>query len=252
MTEDQTEGASEPTKSSGGLVKVIVPILLLIGIAGGWFVSSSMQTKAELAANDELKALGAFPQLDVGRKFVSTLMIREKIDDAMPHVAKLRKLNTFDAERSDFGDEHVESILGNKGLNSLTLSQTKITDAGVAKLKSMGVKDLYLSQTPITAAALDSVVQMPALEILDVSHTPVATNLAKLKEAQGLVWLRMDGVDISSMEAEAVEILLALPKLGRLTFSPSTGFSEASVDRLKNERPQLFIDKVEDLPADEQ
>lgn len=249
MSEAETEDVLEKP-ASGGIGKFVIGLLLLIGLGGGgYYFATTQQSKAELEIHKKLNALGAdsgkvVSQLDVGRKFVSTLMVRHKIDEIMPLVADLRSLNSLDVAQTAFGDQHVDAVKSNSKLLTLVLSDTKVTDAGVAALSSMSLKDFYVARTAITGQALDSIAAMPALEIVDISETGVANDFAKLKNAETLVWIRMEDVDVSGLENEALETLLALPKLGRLTFNDATGLSKASLDKLKSERPKLMLERV--------
>ena len=250
MSETEVEEDVLEQPARGGVAKFAIGLLLLIGVvAGWWFYAAGQQTKVELDIHKKLNEFGAekgevVSQLDVGRKFVSTLMVRTKIEEVMPMVSQLRSLNSLDVAQTAFGDQHVDAVKNNGKLLTLVLSDTQVTDTGVAELSSMSLKDFYVARTNITGNAFDSIARMPALEIVDISGTSTANAFSKLKDAKSLVWIRMEDVDVSSVESEVLETLLGLPELGRLTFNDATGLTKMSLDKLKAERPKMMLEKV--------
>jgi Leucine-rich repeat (LRR) protein len=92
----------------------------------------------------------------------------------LPRVARHRNLHSLDLSHSNIDDEALRSLSGMPDLRSLDLSETKITDAGVAVLaEHRNLQSLDLSQTGVTDVALPPLVKLPYLSQLDLRETQI-------------------------------------------------------------------------------
>lgn len=226
--------------------KLILAAVGIAVLAGGlaWLMLERRRA-AETAARDQLKKLGAIVQLDGQQKHVSTVIVRDNLESALPLVADLHYLSHLDVADTAFSDDHVRHLRGLSRLKSLVLSKTDITDAALTPLAGMSIESLFLAHTDISAAALDLVVKMPALQTLDVAHTRVQDNVTALASAGQLEWLVLTGVDLSEAGEAELRTFLEMPKLRRLTMR-QTQIDDDLVGRLKRERPEMMVEAQED------
>lgn len=228
--------------------------MALLATAG---CSDSMST-AEKESREALRAMGAITVLGVDQIHVGTLTLtapdaKDKMHDAIPHVANMPYLTHLDVANTNLTDEHMSTIGGLKRLISVVLSDTQITDSGLKQISRLPIDTIYVDGTKITGASMDVLGKIKSIKILDISRTNTTSNLQPLSKLTNLEWLVLEDTKI---DAAIVDILKDLPALGRLSISRST-ISEAELARLKSAKPALKIDResaVEAVPepVDEQ
>lgn len=224
------------------LLKIVAYVLLCATciVQAGCGEPSTMSA-AESEAGEALKALGGYPVK--GGAHYSSLMLTsqaaEKIDETMEHVRELKYIGHLELTNLPVTDEHLKIVKGLKKVNSLVLTGTQVTDAGVETISRLGLDTLYIDKTAITSAAMDSLGGMSKLKILDISECDVMSNLEPLENLKDLEWLILDN---SKVDSSAVDILVRLPALGRITLKGAT-ISDADVERLKSAKPSLMIDR---------
>ena len=99
----------------------------------------------------------------------------DRADDSM--LALVGQLGALDSLRltgtavTDAGLLHLKDMTG---LRDLQLGQTRITDAGLAHLEGLiGLRSLLLFDTPITDAGVEHLKKLPQLVLLDVTGTKI-------------------------------------------------------------------------------
>lgn len=182
---------------------------------------------------------------------VGTMMVQGHVDEALPHIATLGKVTEIYFAGTDFDDADVASLTGLSSLRSLVLSDTKITDAGVAELASLPLESISLNGTSITAAAAESISAMSALDTLNISKTKVHEDLTPLATLENLEWLLIAETDLSGLDDASIEVLCNLPKLKRFTATGSNLKAE-TIDRLKAAKPALSLETGTGADAVEQ
>jgi hypothetical protein len=92
-----------------------------------------------------------------------------EVDEAtVAAIGKLTGLEELGITFSALGDDKLSGLTGLKKLRVLRLNNTKVTDAGLLKLKSMkGLKELEVRVTPVTgtgAMALEK--ELPGCKVM--------------------------------------------------------------------------------------
>jgi hypothetical protein len=107
-----------------------------------------------------------------------------KITDAgMVHIEKLSTLAHLDISGCSVTDEGLKALRGLRELNKLTLTETKITDAGFDAVDLPKLRQVDLTETAITDAGVAKLSKFPALEVLVLNGCRVGDGcLPSLKE----------------------------------------------------------------------
>lgn len=210
-------------------------------IAGGCGGNAREQQSA-----DALKQLGALVianPLDgtpVQSLSLSTEAVKGRLDEAMPHVADLRRMEALTADGAPVTDAHLDSIKGLTGLHGLVLTGTKVTDAGVAKLVDLDeLEKLELSQTAVTDACLASIAKLSSLNTINLSGTAVKGDLAPLAEMPNLTWVLLIECDISDA---GLATLARVPKLTRLSIKDAK-VNEAALEQFRKAKPGVEVNR---------
>ncbi len=92
----------------------------------------------------------------------------------LPQLSRHRNVHSLDLSKSDIDNQALRALSKMSDLRSLNLSETKITDDGVAVLaEHRNLQSLDLSKTAVTAAALPALVKLSHLSQLDLRGTQV-------------------------------------------------------------------------------
>jgi hypothetical protein len=95
-------------------------------------------------------------------------------DATMRFVAQLGRLDSLRLTGTAVTDAGLVHVKGLTGLRDIELGDTQITDAGLAHLKGLdALRQLLLFRTPITNAGLEHLKALPNLVLVDVSGTKV-------------------------------------------------------------------------------
>lgn len=129
---------------------------------------------------------------DVNRSAETVLGLLEKILE-WPRVQAGQKLDLLDMEITDRDLAYLVEALDN--LKFLSLAGTRITDAGLAHVKSLqGLQELHLDRTAITNDGLAMINGLQNLEVLDLKDTRIddtgLATLASLRNLRGLYLTR--------------------------------------------------------------
>jgi hypothetical protein len=166
--------------------------------------------------------------------------VKDKLDEAMPHVAHLRRMEALTLDGAPATDSHLEHIKGLTGLHGLVLSQTKVTDAGVAKLVDLDeLEKLELAQTEVTEACLPSIAQLDSLNTINLSGTKVRGDLAPLAEMPHLEWVLLIDTEISDA---GLATLARAPKLSRLSIGGAK-LNEAALEAFQQAKPGVSVNR---------
>jgi len=223
-------------------VLLLVGCLLVIAQCG---CDSGMST-SETAARDALRDMGAIIVNDSKGVHPATIMmmseeIEQDLDGAIAKVGELPYLTHLDVSGLQITDDHLTTVAGLSKINSLVLSDTQITDAGLQNIAGLSKLDtLYIDKTAISPAGVDVVSGFKKLKILEMSECDVMSNLAPLTKLENLEWLILEN---STIDSSAVDVLIGMPSLVRLTIKGST-IADADLARLKTEKPALAIDQT--------
>jgi hypothetical protein len=227
------------------LVAVFATAAILPAAAAWWFAPGGASSAEELAAKNELTALGALVVMDGGRTHVnsvnlSTLKSPDSLDRAIELLPAFGSLHSLNVDGTKFGDKHADVVAQLTGLQDLVLSRTAVTDATLQKLESLSnLKTLHVADTAVTNAGMQSLGELGSLNILDISGTKITGNFTPLAELSGLTWLVAKRL---KLDAAAIEALGQCEALRRVSLNDTT-FPQAAVDKLATDRPDVSVDR---------
>lgn len=146
---------------------------------------------------------------------------------------------SFYPAKATWSSEHLEMLSEFPELEMLCLSETKITDAGLAHLPPLrNLRVLMLDNTDISDAALELLRQFPRLEYLYLSNTKITDEgLEHLDSLSNLHLLDLDGTRITDA---GLEHLHQLKKLEGVSLS-DTLVSKAGMEKLQKALPNCGI-----------
>lgn len=209
------------------------------------------------ATDDSLRRVAQLPLLDLNLAGTGVG------DDGVAHLGGMHMLQTLDLWGTRISDRGAGVVGGFESLRTLDLWGTRVTDAGLRHLARLhALTRLYAPGPRVTAAGLAHVGRCSALRALDVSGARVGPDgLALLGCLQALEVLHLWDSDVTD---EALAHLPLLPALGEVDLGrnpitdagvrhlaaiPSlrrvhlwdTGVTREGVDRLRMERPGLYV-----------
>ena len=160
----------------------------------------------------------------------------------LSHLGKLTNLRELNLNETSVSDASLESLRGIRGLEHLYLAHTKLTDAGLARIRQQwgnSLQSLIILGAPgVTDAGMVHFRGMVKLRNLYLYRTPVTdAGLANLSGLTDLVRLDIPGSLIT--DASLVH-LRGLKKLQRMNVD-QTSVSNKGLDALKAELPVLKI-----------
>ena len=116
----------------------------------------------------------------------------------------VEKRDVVDYSDRNFGDEELAAIVVEDAKPRLDVSNTQVTDAGLAAIEEENLErvvELNLSGTQITDSGIASLSRATSLRKLDLSHTQVtAASLDVLKQLPNLAVVKLHGTSISREE----------------------------------------------------
>jgi Leucine-rich repeat (LRR) protein len=132
-------------------------------------------------------------------------------DDIAPliDVTTLKSLSLMNTRVTDAGLKHLKNL---KQLRSLHLGETRITDAGFADLAALtGLEDLIVSENKLTGSGLKHLGSLPKLTRLSINGNPLKDEaVAALKELKNAREINLTGTRMSLEATQALK--KALPK----------------------------------------
>lgn len=218
----------------------------------------------------------AFAHLKETERLTFLIAAGTSISEAgVQHLAGIQKLQALDLEYCDaVTDTSCEAIASMRELRGLTLGKTgfektRITDAGLARLKRLKkLEMLNLMGNSVTNDGLKHLASMPQLRDLDLSRLAITDaglqHLSQVNQLQRLVLLFSEGfagpivtdagvksltslkqlTELNLIDARitdnAVDHLASIPKLSFLTLTGSKMSPEA-VDRLRRAKPDCTV-----------
>ncbi len=150
---------------------------------------------APTEAQSALEAAGAAVKRE-GKRIVSVTVDKgADLAKVLPLVARLSDLEELGLMGTPLGDDALEVVKTLPALRALNLSGTKVTDAGLARLRGLdGLEYLGLKGTGIGDAGLEHVSSLAGLNNLNLADTRVTD--AGLKRLTGLQ--RLESVNLSN------------------------------------------------------
>jgi internalin A len=114
-------------------------------------------------------------------------------DAALVHLKGLKKLQTLTLNNTDVADAGLTCMEGLDQLGYLVLEGTLVTDAGLAHLTSLHALDsLSLAYTKVTDSGLVHLKGLTNIKILQLHGTAITdAGLENLKAMRGLIWLSL-------------------------------------------------------------
>lgn len=166
--------------------------------------------------------------------------VKDKLDEAMPHVAHLHRMEALTLDGAPATDAHLEHIKGLTRLHGLVLNQTKVTDAGLAKLVDLDeLEKLELAQTEVTDECLASIAQLDSLNTINLSGTKVKGDLAPLATMPNLEWVLLMDCEISDA---GLATLAKVPKLSRLSIAGAK-LNEGALKEFRKAKPAVSVNR---------
>jgi beta-lactamase regulating signal transducer with metallopeptidase domain/Leucine-rich repeat (LRR) protein/Tol biopolymer transport system component len=196
-----------------------------------WLIGSGRITDASL---EHLKGLTNLRNLSL------SLDDAQITDGGLEHLKGLTGLQTLWVTNSQITDAGlVQIIKGMPQLTSLALAHSRITDAGLEQVGGLkGLRLLNLNDTQITDAGLEHLQGLTELTDLRLKNTKITdAGLEHLKDLTGLFSLYLNDTPITDA---GLEHLKGLTGLGRLELS-GTQVTDAGVQQLKRSLPGLTI-----------
>ncbi len=169
----------------------------------------------------------------------SLCYIRFDNDDLKQLLEQYPRIEWFVLSGTQINDRAIELLSKRKSLVALTLTDTSISDLGLAWLKGHpGLEKLDLGDTAITDESLAVMASLPKLRYLNLSETAVTEKgLEFLRGNTTLRTLRLEGTGISD---EAVALVASFKRLEKLYILGSE-FSRAGLVRLQASLPGCKI-----------
>jgi hypothetical protein len=226
------------------LAAVFVAAAMLPACVARWFAPGGASSADELAAKNELTALGALVVMDGSRTHVnsvnlSTLKSPDSLHRAVELLPAFGRLHSLNVDGTKFGDKHADVVAQLGDLQDLVLSRTAITDAGLKKLENLSrLKTIHLADTAITNAGMASLGELGSLNILDISGTKITGNFTPLAELSELTWLVAKCL---TLDAAAIETLGQCESLRRVSLN-DTACPQEALDKLAKQRPDISVD----------
>jgi hypothetical protein len=157
----------------------------------------------------ELQCLRAFPDLEILVLWECTLA-----DDDLSAVKSLPNLQVLGLRSSiQIGDIALKHIERHSRIESVALSRTSITDAGMESLATLpNLTVLDLADTKITNSGLKPLLRLKKLDELSLIGTKVDDEGVRLL-AENVPSLRVISLARTSITDAALDALVALPKL---------------------------------------
>jgi serine/threonine protein kinase/Leucine-rich repeat (LRR) protein len=172
----------------------------------------------------------ALPGEDYVIRAINLSGVQEINDDALTPLRELAGLESLILSGTSVTDAGVLHLAGCKALRSLTLSDTKITAAGIAALARLpALRQLFLARTAIDRDALKLVTSLPGLTHLSLQGVALADgDIGLLTRLENLQSLDLSNTPLTDA---AVDSLARLAKVQSLNLR-GTGLTDAAVEQL--------------------
>jgi internalin A len=180
-------------------------------------------------------------QLDGLKNLTYIGLAGANVDDSIvPHLLKhaLQNLELSDTKLTDAGLAQLTSLTG---LRSIEINNTAVTGAGLASLKSFpGLKFLELAGTQISDAGLVHVQPLTGLVTLNLDNTQITdAGLPSLAGLTSLIELRLGKTNITDAGLKNLASLSSL----RLLRLDGTQVTDAGIAQLQQQLPQLRVER---------
>jgi len=153
-------------------------------------------------------------------------------DEGLRYLAKFRRLKSLDLSGLPVGDAGIANLGGLRELEFLRLTDTKVTDVGLAHLQSMTSLKTFFPPPGITDVGLARIGRISSLNYLWITWSPITNaGLTHLTHLKDLETLTLDCADARNVTDEGVSEILKLPRLKKLSLF-GTGISDEGLARL--------------------
>ena len=241
----ETDLDNDTTRNSGKLTRVAsAAILAVVLCAATYYWQRSGAIAAEQQAIGSLKAMRAIVVLDANRKHAESINLSTvpppSFDDAIEHLAALHYARSVDLSRTKFNDAHCDAVSELKHIQSLVLTETPLTDQGIARLvpRLRDLEALYLVGTQVTPRSAKTLSDLPSLTILDLSRTSFDAGFDQIARLPRLEWLLLRENDLGSSDLMP---LSQAKSLTRISLEGAT-VQPSSVDALRKAKTGLIIE----------
>ena len=223
----------------------VVAVLALTTFALKYREERRLRPQHEAAA--EIARLGGNVQFIGDRYFAANLQRVEAGDAAMEQVAAFHQLEQLDAERSPVTDNGLRHVASLRAMHFLTLTDTRVTGAGLAHLRDMteleslrsaNGGDGRWSRTP----AGDEPAPVPDF----VRDAGDRRRAAHLEDLPVLLWLSVSATEVTDAGLGRLTNLQSLRYL-HVRGSRVTG---AGIDGLRCARPDIAVNPTGDWDED--
>jgi Leucine-rich repeat (LRR) protein len=136
-------------------------------------------------------------------------------DDDLTYLNSMPRLMTLDLMRSrNVGDGAAKRIEGLIDLESLYLSDTRITDIGLAAVRGKKLRVLFLDNLPVTDAGLVHLAGITSLQRLVLSGTRITdAGLVHLYGLSNLRELHLEGTNVTGVGVAKLQAALPATKI---------------------------------------
>jgi len=176
--------------------------------------------------------------------------VDRQLANSLPALAQLPKLRIFRATGMEIGLRAIKAIVQFPRLEVLSLSQSRITNEGLASLgECKTLRELDIDETGVNDSGLKHLRLIPNLQILDLRGCPLTD--AACEPLGTLATLRSLNLNETGIRGSGLQALASLPELE--TLSLPFGVDRAAAADLQHRLPSLKI-KIgdENFAGDEQ
>jgi hypothetical protein len=161
----------------------------VVAVALALLMYFTIDFRKQLAIRADLLAMGAYyvhfgPGDDIHAAFHDPV--------ASPDIAKYRHLAVLDFKEAHITAESLDNLADLEKVDVIVFSLSDVRDDHLLQLKEIGsVRHLLLAHTQLTDACLDAIIDLPALETIDVTNSLITeSGIERLQKARPKLTVR--------------------------------------------------------------
>lgn len=188
------------------------------------FVSATLERRAAL--NDQvIGALAAFPEIE------RLMLAKSAVTDEQLAKLPLHHLKYLDLSDTKITDQGIAHLWPLKKLEELDLSRTAVTNSGLKTLATLtNLRSIGLDETAIDDAGVAHLAQLPKLGALGLSKTEIGDAALKhLQDSTGIVMLGLHGTHVTDA---GMLFLQGMSKLASLRLG-ETSVGDAGIEAVE-------------------